>query len=79
VIKDLSNQPVALVNVANSAFSTSTFEKYGIDKVIEGMAGTEIPHFHSGVSDQLRNVMWNFAVPSQKVVLVVVCLFLIGV
>lgn len=52
-----------MADVEKTSFSTKTFDKYGLSSMVAGLAVTDIPHFHSGVSDQLRNVRWNFAHP----------------
>ncbi len=65
LIRDVANQTIGMADVADTSFSTKTFDTYGLASVVAGMAVTDIPHFHSGVSDQLRNVKWNFAEPNR--------------
>ncbi len=63
LVRDLANQTIGMADVAETSFSTKTFDQYGLASMVAGLAVTDIPHFHSGVSDQLRNVRWNFGYP----------------
>lgn len=44
------------VGMVSSAFQTTTLENWGLESVLSGMASTELPHFHGGIADELRNI-----------------------
>jgi cytochrome P450 len=50
------DQCLTKVGMVSSAFSADTMQKYGVEAILSGMAASQIPHFHSGLADELRNV-----------------------
>eukprot|EP00027_Filamoeba_sp_ATCC50430_P019347 CAMPEP_0168540840 /NCGR_PEP_ID=MMETSP0413-20121227/493_1 /TAXON_ID=136452 /ORGANISM="Filamoeba nolandi, Strain NC-AS-23-1" /LENGTH=1161 /DNA_ID=CAMNT_0008570605 /DNA_START=45 /DNA_END=3530 /DNA_ORIENTATION=- len=53
------------VDMVKTAFSASKFKEIGFENILRGMSVTEIPDFHSGVQDNLRNVKYDFHDPSE--------------
>jgi peroxidase len=54
-------------NVVKTAFDSEGFIKAGLENVLRGMAAVQIPNFHTGTSDEYRNMVFNFGDPSENV------------
>jgi hypothetical protein len=60
VSKGAIDQCLTKVGMVSSAFSAHTMQQYGIESILSGMAASQIPHFHSGLADELRNVKHKY-------------------
>ena len=59
------NVTTEMKRVNNTSFDAEGFFKVGVDAVLRGMAGSTIPNFKSGISEDYRNARISYSLPGE--------------